>query len=105
MMPRPLQMRALTVEGAIRHGPDRLAEGYDDLVEGAERPELERPLSRGRGSAARRRAYVAFVRTRKVLLEIFAHILPQNRIYLPRWRTNCVIHSAVFSHSRPVNPR
>ena len=44
-------------------------------------PSLNRPLSRGRGSAAPRRAYVAFVRTRKVLLEIFAHILPQNRIY------------------------
>jgi hypothetical protein len=36
-MPRPLQMRP---PGAVRHGPDRLAEGDDDLVEGAERPKL-----------------------------------------------------------------
>jgi hypothetical protein len=77
----------LTVEGAIRHGPDRLAEGYDDLIEGAERPELERPLSRGGGSAAPRGGCVAFVCTLKFLLEIFAHILPPNRIYLRRWRT------------------
>jgi hypothetical protein len=36
-MPRPLQIRP---PGAVRHGPDRLAEGDDDLVEGAERPKL-----------------------------------------------------------------
>ena len=44
----------LTVEGAVRHGPDRLAEGDDDLVEVPSGPSLNGALSRRRGSAAPR---------------------------------------------------